>query len=254
MKRSLSVRIAESSTRKDVAAVPIEQLAPLAREAGFEGLSMRASVVSVDSPAERVREVRRLLDGLGLGVSMVTGDVALAANTPDADRVLRDPLPYLELARALGSDLIRIMLRSNDEVGLLPRVCDLAAERGVRLAHQTHWNTLFETVDGALDVLRRVDRPNFGLTFEPSNLLVCGEDYGRSAVERLAPHLFNVYFQNMRLTPNGAEVWNTRTRGPIAAEYVPLDDPDGIDVGELIAAYERRFRQDFWTRLPAALV
>ena len=55
-------------------------LAPLAREVGFQGLSMRASVVSVDSPPERVAAVRRLLDETGLAVSMVTGDVALAAN------------------------------------------------------------------------------------------------------------------------------------------------------------------------------
>jgi carbonic anhydrase/acetyltransferase-like protein (isoleucine patch superfamily) len=79
MRPSLSVRIAESADRKDVAAVPIETLAPLARELGFEGLSMRASVVSVTSPPERVAEVKALLDRLGLQVSMVTGDVALAA-------------------------------------------------------------------------------------------------------------------------------------------------------------------------------
>ena len=54
---------------------------------------MRASVVSVDSPPERVAEVRRLLDGLGLAVSMVTGDVPLAANRGDVTRVLREPGP-----------------------------------------------------------------------------------------------------------------------------------------------------------------
>ena len=71
MKLSLSVRIAELENRKDHAFMPIEQLAPLAREVGFQGLSMRASVVSVDSPPERVAEVRRILDETGLAVSMV---------------------------------------------------------------------------------------------------------------------------------------------------------------------------------------
>ena len=236
MKLSLSVRIAESHDRKDTAAVPIEELAPLAREASFAGLSMRASVVSVDSPAERVREVRRLLDDLGLAVSMVTGDVALAANTPDAASVLHEPEPYLRLAEQLCCDLVRVMLRSEDEVRLVRRVCDLARERGIRLAHQTHFGTLFETVEGTLEVVRQVDRPNFGLTFEPSNHMMCGDAYGRAAVERLAPHLFNVYFQNMRLVPGGSVVWNTHSRGPIAAEYVPLTDPRGISLADLVTA------------------
>src|SRR5689334_3318090 len=113
MKLALSVRIAELEGRKDHAFLPIEQLAPLASTAGFVGLSMRASVVSVDSPPERVAQVRRLLDDLGLGVSMITGDVALAANTPTADRILREPAPYLALAEALGCDLLRVMIRSD---------------------------------------------------------------------------------------------------------------------------------------------
>src|SRR6266545_3984585 len=62
MKLSLSVRIAELENRKDQAFMPIEELAPLAHDVGFEGLSMRASVVSVNSPPERVAEVRRVLD------------------------------------------------------------------------------------------------------------------------------------------------------------------------------------------------
>jgi sugar phosphate isomerase/epimerase len=245
MKLALSVRIAELEGRKDHAFLPIEELAPLARAVGFAGLSMRASVVSVDSPAERVADVRRVLDGLGLDVSMVTGDVPLAANTPDADRILRDPAPYLALAEALRCTLLRVMIRSDEEIDLARGLCDVASERGIRIAHQTHYRTLCETVDGTLEVVRRVDRPNFGVTFEPSNLMICGSDYGRTAIERLAPHLFNVYFQNMRVAPEAPIVWNTLTRGPIAAGYVPLDDRSAIDVHEMIAAL-REVGYDGW--------
>ena len=102
MKLSLSVRIAEAPDRKDVAAVPIEVLAPLAKQAGFAGLSMRASVISVDSPPAQVVGLRRLLDELGLVVSMITGDVPIAANAGDVGRVLREPEPYFTLAEQLG--------------------------------------------------------------------------------------------------------------------------------------------------------
>jgi sugar phosphate isomerase/epimerase len=234
MKLSLSVRIAELESRKDHAAMPIEQLAPLAREVGFQGLSMRASVVSVDSPTERVAEVRDLLDRLGLAVSMVTGDVPIAANTPEAVRILRDPEPYLALAEVLGSDMVRVMIRSDEEIDLARQVCDAAGQRGIRIAHQTHYRTLLESADEALDVVRRVDRPNFGITFEPSNMMICGNDYGPDAIRRLAPRLFNVYFQNMRVSPTAPIIWQTRSRGQVAAEYVPLHDRTAIDVVAMV--------------------
>jgi len=239
MKLSLSVRVAESATRKDRAAMPIEELAPRARDLGYEALCMRASVVSVTSPPERVDEVRALLDRLGLGVSMVTGDLALAANTPDATATLHDVSPYLDLAERLGSDRIRVMMHGDEDVALARRAADVARERGISLCHQMHFGTLFETVDDALDVVTRVDRPNFGITFEPANLLICGDDYGPAAIERLAPYILNAYFQNIRLDPEGDVVHPTRRRGGVPAFYVPIDDRSAIDVGMIVDNLKR---------------
>jgi sugar phosphate isomerase/epimerase len=236
MKLSLSVRIAESPKRKDVAALPIEQLAPLAAAAGFTGMSMRASVVSIDSPPSRVAEVRGLLDGLGLAVSMVTGDLPLAINNAEATRALRGIGLYLDLADGLGCGLLRVMMHGEDDIPAARRAADEAAERGIALSHQMHFGSLFETVDGAMDVLRRVDRPNFGVTFEPANMLACGDPYDAESVKRLSPWLLNVYFQNIRLDPGSPMTFNTRTRGPVNVRYVALDDPSGIDPAPLISA------------------
>ena len=57
------------------------------------------------------------------------------------------------------------MVRTDEEVELLKLACDTVAEHGVRIAHQTHFFTLFETVDESLEIVKRVDRPNFGITF-----------------------------------------------------------------------------------------
>lgn len=236
MKLSLSVRIAESSSRKDIAAVPIEELAPLARAAGFEGLSMRASALSVDSPPERVRAVRALLDREGLAVSMMMGNVALAANSPEAPACLRDIGPHLDLAEALGAKLIRVMMHEPADIPHARQAAEMAAERGLTLAHQTHWGTLCETVDEALALVAAVDRANFGITYEPANLLACGSDFGPGAIRRLAPYLINVYFQNVRLDDHGAHGFRTRRRGLVALDYVALDDPTGIDARPLVAA------------------
>jgi sugar phosphate isomerase/epimerase len=233
---SLSVRIAESSSRKDRAVVPIEELAPLARAAGFDGLSMRASALSVDSPPEHVRQVRRLLDGEGLAVSMVTGNVAIAANTADAPDCLRHITPHLDLAVALGARLVRVMIHGEDDIPHARAATDEAAERGLALAHQAHWGTVCETVDQSVELVRRIGRPNFGITYEPANLRACGGEYGLDAIARLAPHLVNVYFQNVRLDAKGTHIFKTRGRGPVRLDYVALDDPSGIDFRPLIDA------------------
>ncbi len=214
--------------------MPIDELAPLAAKAGFAGLSMRASAVSVDTPKRRVHEIRALLDRYELSASMVMGNVPLAANTLDAPDCLRNITPHLELAETLGATLLRVMIQSDADIPFAQRAADEADERGIVLAQQTHWGTLAETVDGTLDLMSRIGRPNFGVTFEPANLLACGDDYGPDAVRRLAPYLVNFYFQNVRFDPSGAHSFNTRTCGPVSLSYVPLDDPSGIEISPLI--------------------
>jgi sugar phosphate isomerase/epimerase len=236
MKLALSCRVAESAGRKDVAALPIDELIPLARAAGFAGLSMRASAVAVDTAPQRVRDIRALLDSNGLAASMVMGNVALAANNSDAPACLRNITPHLDLADALGARLVRVMLQHESDLASARRAADEAAERGLTLAQQTHWGTLCETVAQTLDVVRKMNHKAFGVTFDAANLLACGDDHGAEAIRRLAPCLVNFYFQNVRLDATGKHTFRTRTRGPVALSYVPLDDPRGIDVRPLIEA------------------
>jgi sugar phosphate isomerase/epimerase len=216
--------------------MPLADLARLARAAGFEGLSMRASQVSVDTPAADVAAARGLLDAAGLAVSMVMGNVALATNTADAPQVLGDIGRHLDLAERLGARLVRVMLQTSDDILAAQRAADEAAERGITLAQQTHWGTLAETVDEAEALVRAVGRANFGITFEPANLLACGSAYGPDAVRRLAAHIVNFYFQNVHVKPGAPHTFKTRARGAVAVEYLPLDAPAGIAIAPLIGA------------------
>jgi sugar phosphate isomerase/epimerase len=226
---SLSTRMAEVPGRKDQALVSLEAFAAMAARLGYRALSMRASQLSIDTPPERVAAARETLDRLGLRVSMVTGTVSIAANDERATEPLRHITPHLDLAERLGCDLVRVMMQREEDIPWAQRAADEAAERGIRLAHQTHVATLCETVDAALAVVQQVGRTNFGITYEPANLLLCGSDYGPDALRRLAPHIFNVYLQNWYAHPAGAMVIRTNA-GPIRADQVPLDDRRGIDL------------------------
>jgi sugar phosphate isomerase/epimerase len=229
---SLSTRLAEVPGRKDVALLGLPAFGALARERGYGALSMRASQVAVDSPPAQVTAARQTLDALGLAVSLVTGTVSLAANDAQATAPLRHITPHLDLAQALGSPLVRVMLQHPEDVPWARRAAGEAAERGLKLAHQTHVGTLLETVDEALDVVARVGHPAFGLTYEPSNLLVCDSPYGPEALRRLAPHLLNVYLQNWHRHPGGGSTVQTN-RGAVRVDQVPLDDRRGIDLGRV---------------------
>lgn len=235
---SLSVRVAESFHNKRVMDIPFATLAQVAAEAGYRAVCLRASVVGVHSPAETVVAVRRIVDDLGLSVSMVTGDFAVPENSGDGPGCLRRITPYLDLAAALGSDLIRVCMKHEDDIPHARRAADEAQERGIRLAHQSHTQSLFETVAGSLDVLRRIGRPNFGLIYEPANLALCGQDYGPATLQALAPYLFNVYLQNHTPDPDGALIMQTWTQGAVPSTVRPLNAAGGIDFDAVFAGLQ----------------
>ncbi len=236
MKLSLSTRVAEAPRRKDVALMPLSEIADLAVKAGYSALSMRASQLGVGASADDLAAGQTVFDQRGLAVSMVTGDIDLAANNNRAQMALQNITPYLDLASALGCALVRVMMKADTDIPHARQAADEAAERGIRLSHQTHTCTLFETVTGAVRVLKAVNRPNFGVTFEPANLMLAGQPFGRKAVQALEPWIFNVYIQNHRLNENGTHIQETWSRGPSGFDLVPLNAPDGIDFRETLDA------------------
>ena len=238
MKMSLSARIAESFYDKKIATVPFEDLAQLGKDNGYGAICMRASVAGIQSPNDRVASVRQTLDRLGLKVSMVTGDFAIPENLERGPDGLRNITPYLDLAEAFECDLLRICMKSEEDISWAQQASDEAAERGIRLAHQCHVASLFETIEGSLDVLRRVNRPNFGIIYEPANLKMCGETYGIEALNAFKPYLFNVYLQNYLDNPEGKEHIETWVRGIFYFDHIPLHDPRGVDWREVFDALD----------------
>jgi sugar phosphate isomerase/epimerase len=243
MKLSLSVRVAEKFSDKRQASIDLEGLEVLARDNGYAALCLRASQVGVHSPLAKVQASADILgDGTVLGdrtmaVSMLTGDFAIPENSDDEGPLaLRHIGPHLDLAQAVGTDLLRVCMKTEADITWARRAADQAAERGLRLAHQCHTRSLFERVESCLQVVQQVGRPNFGLIYEPANLELCGEAYGGDAIRRLAPHIFNVYVQNQRLDPAGEEVLDTWCRGPVRFDHVALWDRGGIDFPPLLDA------------------
>lgn len=231
MKLSLSVRVAESFSNKREVRIPLSDLADIASRAGYDALCLRASMVGVHDRAEKVAEVAEAVRSRGLAVSMVTGDFAVPENGDDGPGCLRNITPYLDLAEAVGAGLIRVCMKTEADIEAAARATDEAAERGIRLAHQSHTQSLFETVAQTVETVRRVGRKNFGIIYEPANLALCGEAYGTETLRAFRPFLFNVYLQNHVPEPGGPQPMTTWVRGKIDSRLYPLDSGKGIDFG-----------------------
>ena len=229
VKLSLSVRVAESFHNKEKSEMTLDELIALAKSAGYQAMCMRASQLGVHTPGERVKEAAEKIGRSGLAVSMVTGDFAVPRNDEHGPDGLRNITPYLDLAETLKAGLIRICMKKDEDIEWAQKASDEAAERNIRLAHQAHCASLFETVDGSERVLRAVGRANFGIIYEPANWMVAGQNYGPETIRRLAAYIFNVYVQNHRLNPDGQATLTTWTKGRVPVDHIGIWDTGGVD-------------------------
>ena len=230
MKLSASLRIAETFLNKRSSAMELQEFAKIAKRSGYSAVCMRASQLGIQTQLEEVREKKEILSTLGLAVSMVTGDFPIPENHDQkGPEALRNIDPYLDLAETLGCDLLRICMKSEDDIRWAQVAADAAKERHISIAHQCHTKSLFERVDDAIQVIKLVGRSNFGIIYEPANLELCGQDYGRRTIESLQPYIKNVYLQNQVLDVAGIDTIDTWARGGVAFNQIPMWQSGGVD-------------------------
>lgn len=234
MQLSLSVRIAEAACKTRLN-IPLRTLLNLAVEHGYEAVCMRASAGGVQMPRADLESVQRILEDFQLPVSMVTADFDVPLNNADGPNSLRDIGPSLDLAELFGCDLVRICLKTTADIEHARRAADAAGERGIRLAHQCHTTTLFEQVDRSLEVIDKIGATNFGIIYEPANLMLCGESYGVDTLQKLAPFLMNVYVQNHQLDEQGPVELDTWCLGIRRFHHIPLWEAGGVDYVKMAA-------------------
>jgi len=232
MQLSLSVRIVEAACKTKLN-LPFAELVSIAAETGYDAVCMRASAGGVQTPLEELRGLRETVEAHGLHVSMVTADSDVPLNNDDGPTSLRDIGPSLDVAGALGCDLIRVCLKTDADIPHAREAAKQAADHGIRLAHQCHTTSIFETVDQILANLAAIDRPNFGLIYEPANLMLCGKSYGAETLRQFAPHMMNVYIQNHRLDPDGPVSLPTYCRGEVHFHHLPIWETGGVDTASV---------------------
>ena len=113
---------------------------------------------------------------------MVTCDTDQPPNNACSPFALLNIAPRLAMAEIFGAKLIRCQIKKPEHLGWAQRACDEAKERGLSIVHLSHPATLFSNVDDAIDCLKKINRPNFGLTYEPVNWMETPKGYGRDVI------------------------------------------------------------------------
>ena len=234
MKLSLSVRVAEAACKTRLN-VPFGDLVQLAKELGYSAVCMRASAAGVQTPSPKRLDMRKDVEDAGLFVSMVTADFDVPLNNAQGPNSLREIGPSLDVAEDFGCDLIRICMKSENDIEHAQRAADQAAERNIRLVHQCHTTSLFEEVEPSLKILEKIGRPNFGLIYEPANLMLCNQPYGEETLRKFLPYIMNVYVQNHAIDPAGPAELETWCLGPRRFRHIPIWEPGGVNFDDVIA-------------------
>ena len=217
MRLSLSARIIEGPRGRFQ--MSLLEFFDFAKEIGYQGVELRQGQYSAETSPDEADRMKRRLDERGLRCVFIR-----APNVEDKASLETFKL-YLSVAKILRVDVVRFRAT---ETLWAKRAADLARGRGLRLASQIHTKTRFETVDMALETLKEIGRENFGVIFEPGNLVLAGEDYGKEAITRLGDKIFAVSVQNIKPVKEPQEEHIIDYKGRQFTRCL-IGDPEGVD-------------------------
>lgn len=193
---------------------------------GYRGVELRWGQLDHETSDDDIAEIADALTESGVACAFAN---CLVEQTPhDLQHVRR----MAEVARSLATPYLRMGI---SDVQWVQKACDIAAESEVGVIVQIHTGGPTETIEGAMRICQEVDRPNFGLTYEPANFVLVGRDYGQAALETLGDKLFNVSLQNLKPveTTEGEGIIVYQDHGFTRCEP---SDPDGVNFSKTFAA------------------
>ena len=188
IKLSLSGRISEPIGQvADLKPLTYDEFLQVAKNTGYDAICIRPLQCNISTPLEEMIEMARKTQAAGLKVSMVTCDTDQPPNNDCSPFALLNIAPRLAMAEIFGTKLIRCQIKRPEHLGWAQRACDEAKERGLSIVHLSHPGSLFSNVDDTIDCLKRINRSNFGLTYEPVNWMDDPKGYGPDVIRSVAP-------------------------------------------------------------------
>ena len=179
----------------------LDEKAALLKKLGYDGIGWRVGV----KPAEMIEA----LDKYSLRMISTYTQGTVDANNPHYDKRLVDELAVMKKHRTIIWLCLIPGKNPSDEaaVKVVNEVADLAAEAGLDVVLYPHVGFYVATVQDALRVTRKVDRPNVGMSFNLCHFLKLDNEKNLEAVlKESAPYLRLVSI-------NGADSGDTKRMG-----------------------------------------
>jgi sugar phosphate isomerase/epimerase len=214
----LSSRMFTVPDQQDKFELQVDAFIQLAKSLGYDGVTLRAGQLDAGTSPQQIKWIGNLLKQKRMFFSFVMGGPLIDAKSYESSCRL------VEHAVSLECQHVQVSIPSPSGIPWLQRLCDFAADREIRISPQVHGNSIHDTVSNCLDLVKKVNRENFGFNFEPAQLLIQkAEPRGEKAVRALSGHIFTVCIQNYKL------------EGTKVIPCLP-GDPQGVNFEDLFAA------------------
>jgi sugar phosphate isomerase/epimerase len=166
----------------------------LAATLGVDGVEMYPGFFTSFEP-DYLAKIERHLQANNLAAPMMCASPDFTQPDPEARRVEIEREKYIiDVTARLGGNFCRVLSGQRREevsradgvkwtVECIKAVIPYAAERNVVLNMENHYKDGYwkypefaQRLDVFLEVVNQIDSPWFGVNFDPSNAIICGED------------------------------------------------------------------------------
>jgi sugar phosphate isomerase/epimerase len=167
--------------------VPFDDQAELVKRSGYAGLGFTGT--------QHIPEMLKALESRGLKMFTVFVIARIDGDKPSYDPGLPDAIRQLQGHGAVIWLAVNGYATDGDTrtTAVVREIADMAAASGLRVALYPHIGFYVARVVDALRVVKSVDRPNLGVSFNLAHFLAAQEEPNLDEVLREAiPHLFMV--------------------------------------------------------------
>ncbi|MFD0673500.1 sugar phosphate isomerase/epimerase family protein [Cohnella sp. GCM10027633] len=243
----------------------IQEAMRLAKQLGLDGIEIAAREhhLSPTTSNARLKELRDLSEGLQLAIPVLAtyaGNFSTAGDR-EAYAAFEDFRRLLEAAGQLGASKMRVLAGGPNAflahdyhyakaAYWLERCAEAAKPYNVEVLVEVHNESLVETADDALKIVRRLNGERIGFIHDAGNMYITGTDYGAESVKKLGPYLKHVHIKDERRTSddNAPGGFSNRTRNGVE-NFAPCLLGEGeADHGPLFEAL-RETGYDGWVTL-----
>ncbi|NOU65566.1 TIM barrel protein [Paenibacillus sp. LMG 31461] len=230
----------------------IQEAMKLTKKLGMDGIEIAAREPHLSSTTStpRIQEIKALAADLGLEIPVLAGYMGgfSTASDRECEQAFSDFNRLLEIGGELGSSMIRVSPGGPNAfmaydyhyakaAHWLNKCAEMAQKLQIKLLLEIHNESLVETVDSSLRLLKLTQHDNIGMIHDVGNMYITETDYGRDSIVNLDKHLFHVHVKDeirvkeagapgtfLNLTHRGQEAFLQSRLGEGEADHQPMFD------------------------------